>query len=341
MIFTTDEIARITGGNLVGRNDIAINSFNRIEVAGQGELTFVASEKYLQYLDNSEVSCVIIHEKLPLPQAENRAYIQSPDPYRAIVQLLEYVAEHKPKKQPAIHKSAVVSDTAVISESAFIGAMSYIGDGTAIGNNVEIHPGAKIAENCKIGDNTIIYPNAVVYADCIIGNRCIIHAGAVIGSDGFGNIENSDGSYRKIPQLGNVIIGDDVEIGANTTIDCALIGSTVIESGVKLDNQIHIGHNCQIGENTAMAAQVGISGSVKIGKRNRLGGQAGLAGHIDTADDVTLLAKSGVAKSIEKKGIYFGSPIKDRLRAFKIEAVINQLPELSRDVADLKRKLNQ
>lgn len=339
MYLTVKEIAGITDGILHGSPDIVITALRSAETAGEGDITFISNEKYLKYLENSRVSCVIMREKADLPAFNDRAYIFADDPYKSFVMLLKYLDSIKPKRAPDIHPTAIIAETAKISKSVFIGAFCTIGDNSVIDSGVELHPGVRIAENCHIGSNSIIYPNAVVYADCIIGRACIIHSGAVIGSDGFGNLENSDGSYEKIPQIGNVIIGDNVEIGANTTIDCALFGSTIIEDGVKLDNLIHIGHNCRIGENTAMAAHVGISGSVRIGKRNRIGGQAGLAGHLETADDVVLLAKSGVAKSIEKKGVYFGSPIKDRLKAFKIEAVINNLPDLAKDIAEIKRNL--
>jgi UDP-3-O-[3-hydroxymyristoyl] glucosamine N-acyltransferase len=193
-----------------------------------------------------------------------------------------------------------------------------------------------------IGENTIINSNVTLYNSVHIGNNCIIHAGAVIGSDGFGYIEDkTDGSYDKVPQLGNVVIEDYVEIGANSTIDCALIGSTIIRRGTKIDNLVHIAHNCEIGENTGIAAQAGVSGSVTSGKRNRFGGQVGIAGHLEIPDDVTILAQSGVSKSIPKSGIYFGSPIKEHLKAFKIEAVLRKLPELASDVNKLRIEINK
>jgi UDP-3-O-[3-hydroxymyristoyl] glucosamine N-acyltransferase len=238
-----------------------------------------------------------------------------------------------------IHPTAVVESTAQISPSATIGANCYIGENSIIKDRAVIYPNSSIQRDVTIGENCIIYSNVSIYYGCTIGRDCIIHSGAVIGSDGFGFQENKDGSYTKIPQIGKVIIGDSVEIGANTTIDRAFVGSTIIEYGVKLDNLIQIAHNDEIGENSAMAAQVGISGSTKIGKRVRLGGQVGISGHIEIGDDVVLLAKSGVPKSMTEKGIYIGAPARDRLTAFKIEAVIHNLPQLSKDVDKIKKKL--
>ena len=227
----------------------------------------------------------------------------------------------------------------VIDETAYIGANCVIGNNCKIGKNTVLHSNISIYDNSKIGDNCTIHANVTIYEDTEIGNNCVIHSGVALGSDGFGFLENKDGSYTKIPQLGNVVLENDIEIGANTTIDRALVGSTIIRNGVKLDNQIQIAHNCEIGENSAMAAQVGVSGSVKVGKRNRFGGQSGISGHIEIADDVVLLAKSGVPKSIEKGGLYFGSPIREKMQAFRIEAVIHNLPDLAKDVKLIKKKL--
>jgi UDP-3-O-[3-hydroxymyristoyl] glucosamine N-acyltransferase len=255
------------------------------------------------------------------------------------VQLI-FLANEPEQNTFEIHPSAVIEQGAFVSAKASIGANCYIGKNVSIDEGVIIKSNCSIQQNVKIGKNTLIHSNVVIYKDCEIGDNCIIHSGVVIGADGFGYIENSDGSYSKIPKIGNVVIGNNVEIGANTTIDRSLIGSTYISDGVKLDNLIQIGHNVEVGENSVMAAQVGVSGSAKIGKRNRFGGQVGIAGHLEIADDVIIMAQSGVAKSVTQKGMYFGSPIKDRITAFKIEAVIPQLPQIYKDINLIKKKLD-
>jgi UDP-3-O-[3-hydroxymyristoyl] glucosamine N-acyltransferase len=251
------------------------------------------------------------------------------------------IAKMQKQKQHYISSAAHIAESAVIADNVTIEACVVIGDNVRIAQGTVIRANSTIYENVTIGENCCINSNVSLYNDTIIGNNCIIHAGTVIGADGFGYIEHPDGSFTKVPQLGNVVIHDDVEIGANCTIDRAMIGSTIIKSGVKLDNLVHIAHNCEIGKNSASAAQTGVSGSTIIGERVRLGGQVGLAGHLTIADDVKLLAQSGVAKTIDKKGTYFGAPAKDQMKAFKIEAVIRQLPELLSDLRDLQKKVKK
>lgn len=338
------EIAGIINGDVLGNPDQLIKSINRIEEATAGELTFCSSKQFVELIFSSESDCIIINRNYrdelgisELPQGKN--FILTVNAYTSLVVLLNYLQNLKPVKSSFIHTSSFAGEGTVISESAYVGINCVLGDNCFIGNGVILHNNVVLYNNVIIGSNTEIHANVVIAEDTIIGENCIIYPGAVIGSDGFGYLENPDGSYTKIPQLGNVVIGNNVEVGANTTIDRALIGSTIIEDGVKLDNLVHIAHNVRVGENTAMAAQTGVSGSTKVGKRNRFGGQVGLSGHIETADDVTIYAQSGVAKSIPNKGIYFGTPIKERLKAFKIEAVINQLPEIARELSEIKKKL--
>jgi UDP-3-O-[3-hydroxymyristoyl] glucosamine N-acyltransferase len=259
-------------------------------------------------------------------------------PYLSFLKLVHYF-EPNNELSGGIHPTAVIEKSAVISDNVSIGANCYVGENCVIQEGSQIFPNTTIQRNVRIGSNCKIYPNVSIYFNCEIGNNCIIHSGVVIGSDGFGFQEHNDGSFTKIPQIGNVIIGNDVEIGANTSIDRSFVGSTIIGNGVKLDNLIQIAHNDEIGDNTAMAAQVGISGSTKVGKRNRFGGQVGISGHIEIADDVVLLAKSGVASSVTKKGVYIGAPIRDKFTAFKIEAAIHNLPQLVRDIEKIKKKL--
>ncbi|MCX6153263.1 MAG: UDP-3-O-(3-hydroxymyristoyl)glucosamine N-acyltransferase [Candidatus Kapabacteria bacterium] len=342
-----ENIAKICNGFIKGNINLEIKNLNRIEYSVPGDLTFISSPNYLKYFFKSQADGFILNQETydsiinsdQSGKYTEKCFIICADPYKSFILLLQYINSNIPILSSFIHPSAIIGQNTNISSSAFIGPNVVIGDNCSIADKSIIEANCVIGNDCIIGSGTHIFPLVSLYYDTIIGTDTIIHSGAVIGADGFSNIENSDGSYQKIPQLGNVIIGNNVEIGANTCIDRSLIGSTLIEDGVKLDNLIHIAHSCLIGENSAFAAQVGVAGSVKIGKRNRLGGQVGLAGHLDTADDVIIMAQSGVAKSVENKGIYFGSPIKDRMRAFKIEAVIRQLPELFNDIKDLKNKI--
>lgn len=341
LMFSVAEVAKLVGGDLVGNPDTKIIGLNRIDEVKKGELTFYTDKKFEQYLTNIKASCIIVPKDFDVDVSEEICLIKVEKPYHAIVRLLKYLESLLPKQNSFIHPTAVIDESANVSKTVFIGPYCVIGENSKVGENVILHSNVCLYNNVEIGDDSYLHSGVICCNDTKIGKRCIIQPGAVIGSDGFGYLENKDGSYEKIPQLGNVVIGDDVEIGANTSIDRAIIGSTIISNGVKIDNLCQIGHNVKVGENSAMAGQVGLAGSCTVGKRNRLGGQVGLAGHLETADDVVVLAQSGVAKSIEKKGIYFGSPSKERLHAFKIEAAINSLPELIRKVEQLNRKLEE
>lgn len=339
---TCKEIATLLGGELIGNGSITICRLNRIEYATEGDLTFYFDKKYLKYLQTTKATCILVPKNFnPLEQNNKRAFIKVDNPYQAFYQLLVINDTYYKQFSSFVHPSAVIGEGTIIAKSAYIGANVVIGKNCQVGENTILLPNVSLYDNVKIGSNCLIHSNVVCYYNTIIGNNCIIHAGSVIGSDGFGFIENKDGSFTKIPQLGNVVIGNNVEIGANTTIDRAIVGSTVIEDGVKIDNLVQIAHNVHIGENTAMAAQVGISGSTKIGKRNRLAGQVGIAGHIEIADDVILEAKSGVAKSISESGVYFGAPPKKKVEAFKILMSTQQLPELIKEFEKLKRILKE
>lgn len=316
------EIANITNGELVGSPDLYYSSLQRVEYANQNDITFCQNEEYLEIAKETKPGLILLYKGADYSPTPNQAVIFHEKPYIAFAQLLIYIDKNFNKVESGIRESVRISENATI------------------GNNPTILENVVIEENVKIGDNCFIHPNVTIKRGCIIGDNVILHPGAVIGSDGFGYLDNPDGSYTKIPQLGNVIIGNNVEIGANTCIDRALVGSTIIEDGVKIDNLVQIAHNVEVGKNSAFASQVGISGSTKLGQRVRMGGQAGSAGHIEIADDVTILAQSGVAKSVTQKGIYFGSPIKPRLEAFKIEAIIKNLPNLFNDIKDIKKKLN-
>lgn len=335
---TIREIAQILGGKIVGNPEKTISAISRIEDAEGSDITFIADAKYLHFLTESAAGCYLVPTNLDVSEYFDKNFIMVEDSRKSLNYMLNMIASaHRQKFSSYIHPSASIGENCIIAKSAYIGANVSIGDNCVIEENVILRPGVVLYNFVKIGKNSTLHANSVCYDEIEIGENCIVHAGAVIGADGFGFEEQKDGSWIKIPQLGNVRIGDNVEIGANTAIDRALLGSTVVENGVKLDNLIHIAHNVTVGENTAMASQVGVAGSTKIGKRNRFGGQAGIAGHIETADDVILLARSGVGKSIPEKGFYFGAPARERMKAFKIEAVINNLPELKRDVDKLKK----
>jgi UDP-3-O-[3-hydroxymyristoyl] glucosamine N-acyltransferase len=338
-LFSVREIAGLIEGEIFGNPETLIFGLNRIEDVKSGELTFYSDKNFAKYLINILASCIIVPKDFDYPLPDSVSLIKVEKPYFSIVKILKYLESLKLKIHSFIHPTAIIDDTANVDETAYIGPNCVIGPNCLISKNVFLHSNITLYDNVNIGVDTILHSGVICCSETIIGNRCTIHPGVVIGSDGFGFIENNDGSYEKIPQLGNVIIEDDVEIGSNTTIDRALLGHTIIGKGVKIDNLCQIGHNVKVGENTAIVSQVGIAGSCTIGKRNRLGGQVGLAGHLETVDDVVVLAQSGVAKSIEKKGMYFGSPIKERLHAFKIEAVLNNLPEIVREIGQIKKSL--
>ena len=316
------QISEIVGGELLGSPEIIARKLNRAENAQSGDLVFIAKPEFEKFLDEKNPSIVLIPKDFPRHQNQNQTFIKCENPYKSFVILLKYL-DNLTKKEPSIHKSVTV------------------GNNTQIGNNADIGAGVVIGNNCKIGENIIIYPNVTIYDYTEIGDDCIVHAGAVIGGDGFGFEQMEDESYLKIPQMGNVIIGDNVEIGANTTIDRSVAGSTIISNGVKIDNLVQIAHNVEIGENTVIASQVGIAGSVKIGKRAKLGGQVGSAGHISIADDVTIMAQSGIAQNVEKAGTYFGSPIRPRLEAIRIINAVGELPNMLKKIRKLEKYLDK
>jgi len=335
---TLEEIVNITGGKISGNSNILINGLNNIANAQIGDLTFIKDKKFLHLLEKSNPSAIIIPEELVVCVSNDISMIVSEKPYEAFLKLVYYLDNLNKKPTKGIHPSAVVESSAQIASSATISAGVYIGEDVIIGENVVILQNAVVGNNVIIGSDTLINANVSIYKDCCIGSNCILHSGSVIGSDGFGFLPQEDKSWLKIPQIGNVVIEDDVEIGANTTIDRAFVGSTIIRKGVKLDNLIHIAHNCEIGDKSVFAAQVGIAGSTKIGKSNQMGGQVGIAGHIETTDEVIVLAQSGTAKSLTQKGEYFGSPCKPKMEAFRIEMASQMLPEFIKKVNKLLKE---
>ncbi len=333
------KLAELIDAEYIGEN-LKVSGINRIEFASNGEVTFYKDKKLEKYLNSLRNVFLIVAKEFSEEVDTSVSLLKVDDPYLAFIKLIKIIDSQKVIPSGGIHHTAIIGENCKIDKTAYIGPRCIIGNNCIIGERTLLHSNVVMYDNVEIGSNTIIHSSVVFYGDVKVGDNCIIHSGAIIGSDGFGFVEHNDGSYEKIPQIGNVVIKDNVEIGANTTIDRALVGSTIIESGVKIDNLCQIAHNVILGEHTAMAAQVGISGSTKVGKRNRFGGQVGLAGHLETADDVIILAQSGVAKSVDNKGVYFGSPIKDRLKAFKIEAAINNLPETVKIIEKIRKKLD-
>jgi UDP-3-O-[3-hydroxymyristoyl] glucosamine N-acyltransferase len=345
MEFSAEELANFLNGKIEGNPKVKVNNFSKIEEGQKGSLTFLANPKYESYIYQTEASIVLVNNDFT-PATDIRAtLIKVPNAYTALAALMNMVEQAQHERKTGVHPSACIAASAQVGENCFVGAMVCIGEHCVIGNNCVIHPFACVGDHVRIGDNTTIYPHVTVYGNCIIGRHCIIHAGAVIGADGFGFAPEGQ-VYTKIPQMGNVILEDDVEIGVNTAIDRAVMGSTIIRRGVKLDNLIQIGHNAEVGENTVMAAQVGIAGSTKVGKHCMLGGQVGVAGHLHIGDGAVMAAQSGAMRSILPAETVMGSPAIPSKNFFRSTVVFNKLPEvyktlnrLQQEVEELKIKL--
>jgi len=308
MEFTTQKIAELLKGEVEGNQDVKLNKLSKIEEGEEGSLSFLANPKYKKFIYSTQASAVIVAKTFKPEKPINTTLIKVDDPYTAFAQLLEFYNQIKLNKT-GVSKMASIADSAKIGKDSYIGDFVSIGENVIIGDNAKIYPQTCIGDNVKVGENTTLFAGVIIYSECVIGKNCTIHAGVVIGSDGFGFAPQSDNNYKKIAQIGNVIIEDNVEIGSNTTIDRATLGSTIIRKGVKLDNLIQIAHNVEIGENTVIASQTGVSGSTKIGKNCMIGGQVGIIGHLIIADEVKIAAQSGLSKNILKKGsIVQGSP---------------------------------
>jgi UDP-3-O-[3-hydroxymyristoyl] glucosamine N-acyltransferase len=340
---TVREIASFVGGDIVGDGEIEISRVAKIQEAGAGDITFLANPKYAKYVESTHASALLISKGAEVPARKSPlTLIAVPDAYRAFLRVLELFHPSVHSVAEGIHATAVVPKTAVLGKRIAIGPHVVVGENCKCGDGVVVYPGTVLHDGVELGDDTVLYSNVTIREGCKIGSRVIVHSGAVIGSDGFGFAPRADGSYEKIPQRGIVVVEDDVEIGANTTIDRATIGETRIKRGVKLDNLVMIAHNVELGDNTAVAAQSGISGSTKLGKQCVLAGQVGIIGHLDIPDRTTFLARSGVGKVSEEPGkTYFGAPAKEAHKAARIEAAIRQLPELLREVEDLRRRLDE
>lgn len=342
MQFSAAQIAVLINGRVEGDPNIAVGSFGKIEEATAGQLSFLANPKYEDYLYTTSASIVIVNESLELRQAVTASLIRVPDAYSAFATLLTKYQELRTQQLVGRQDPSYVADSATLGEGVFIGAFAYIGEKAKIGNQVKIFPHVYIGNNVTIGDNSIIHPGVKIYYDCKIGKQVTIHAGSVIGSDGFGFAPQADGSFKKVPQIGNVVVEDGVEIGANATIDRATIGSTTIKAGAKLDNLIQVAHNVEVGHNTVIAAQAGVSGSTKIGNNVMIGGQAGIVGHISIADGSKINAQSGVSKSIKSPNTAVtGSPAFDYTSALRSQAVSRNLPDMEKRLKELEQLVRQ
>lgn len=343
MEFSAHQISELLKGTVEGDPNTAVSTLSKIEEGKKGSLSFLANPKYAEYIYDTQASIVIVNQdfKLEKELAHNPTLIRVADAYAAFGQLLEMYNQVK-NNQMGIAESASIAESATIGEEVYIGEHAVIGENVSIANGVKIFPNSFVGDNASIGENTKIYAGAKIYSESQIGKDCVVHSGTIIGADGFGFVPNSENNYKKVPQIGNVIIEDHVEIGANTCIDRATLGSTVIRKGVKLDNLIQIAHNVEIGENTVIAAQTGVAGSTKIGKNCMIGGQVGIVGHIKIADEVKIAAQSGIGNSIEEKGaIVQGSPsipIGDYKRSY---VMFRKLPDLASQLKDLQNQLNE
>jgi UDP-3-O-[3-hydroxymyristoyl] glucosamine N-acyltransferase len=342
MQFTAAQIAMLISGRIEGDASATVDSFGKIEEAKANQLAFLANPKYEEYLYTTQASVIIINETQELKQPVSSTLIRVPDAYSAFATLLHKYQEILRQQMSGVQEPSYIHKSAVIGQNVFIGAFTYISENVQLGNNVKIFPGGYLGNNVKVGDNTILYPGVKIYHDCAVGKNVVIHGGTIIGSDGFGFVPQADGTHKKIPQIGNVVIEDHVEIGSNATIDRATIGSTVIRTGAKLDNLIQIAHNVEVGANTVIAAQVGVSGSTRIGRNVQIGGQAGLAGHIQIADGTKINGQSGVSKSIKiPNTAVTGTNAYDYNSAMRSQAVGRHLPELEKRVGELEKLVQQ
>lgn len=342
MQFTAAQIAMMINGKVEGNADAAVASFGKIEEAQAGQLSFLANPKYEEYLYSTRASIIIINEAQELKQPIGATLIRVPDAYSAFATLLDKYQQIQRQQLSGIQQPVYIAATAKTGDNVFIGAFTYLGENVVLGNGVKVYPNVFLGDNVTVGDHTILHPGVRVYHDCVIGKHVTIHAGTVIGSDGFGFAPQADGSLKKVPQIGNVIIEDHVEIGANATIDRATIGSTLIKSGAKLDNLLQIAHNVEVGNNSVIAAQTGISGSTKVGKNVMIGGQVGIVGHLKIADGAKINAQSGVSKSIKTPNTAVtGSPAFEYTAALRSQVASRNLPELEKRVAELEKLLKE
>ncbi len=339
MELTASQIAEFLEGRVEGNPDTTVSEFAKIEEGKPGALSFLSNPKYEHFIYTTESSIVLLNHDVKLEKEVKATLVRVDDAYGSLARLLTLVEAQKPRRK-GVHPLACVEESATIGEDVYIGPFAYVGEDAVVEDNAQIYPHCFVGDRVKVGRYTVLHAGVRLYADCEVGADAIIHAGAVIGADGFGFAPQKDGTYVKIPQMGNVVIEDDVEIGANVTIDRAAMGATKIGRGTKIDNLVQVAHNVQIGEDTVIASQSGIAGSTKLGNRVMLGGQVGVVGHIEIADEVKIGAQAGISNSISKPGAALmgapGMPIRD---FYKSSAVFRRLPDLSADVDRLKRQL--
>lgn len=337
MEITAQQLAQMVQGTVDGDATVTINNYAKIEEATEGCLTFLANPKYTHFIYTTQASAVLVRNDFVAERPVSATLIRVADPYKTLADLLNLVSSQMAPQRRGLEQPCYVSDGVDLPEETYVGAFAYIGKGVTVGHNVRIFPQVYVGDGVKLGDDVTLYPGVKVYHGCQIGNRCTIHAGTVIGSDGFGFAPQADGSFEKISQIGIVILEDDVEIGANTTIDRATMGSTIIKKGVKLDNLIQVAHNVEIGENTVMAAQVGIAGSTKIGRNNMVGGQVGFAGHITIGDNNAFGAQCGVPNSVGDKQRLLGSPAINAMDFARQNVYFKRLGQMSDDIRALQK----
>ena len=338
MQFTAHEISLLLNGTVEGNPQVTVNRLAKIEEATAGSISFLANPKYEQYLYTTDASAVLVNNDFVATEPVKATLIRVENAYSAITVLLERYNTIKLNKS-GIEQPSFIHPTAKVGDDCYVGAFAYIGPGASVGKKCKIYPNVYIADNVVLGDNVTLFPGVVVYFDCVIGNNVIVHSGAIIGSDGFGFAPNPDGTYSKIAQIGNVVLEDDVEIGSNTTIDRATMGSTIIRKGAKLDNLLQIAHNVEIGSNTVIAAQTGISGSTKVGDNCVIGGQVGMVGHISIAKGSQIMAKSGINKNIvEENKKWGGTPFfTSYMENMRNEAAASHLPALEKKILELEK----
>ncbi|HLV39904.1 UDP-3-O-(3-hydroxymyristoyl)glucosamine N-acyltransferase [Xanthomarina sp.] len=339
MKFTAQQIAGILEGDIVGNPDVEVSKLSKIEEGTKGSLTFLANPKYQSYIYSTKASITIVNKSFVPENDLETTLIKVDDAYKSFSKLLEYYNMVKLNKQ-GIEDPSFISETATYGSNIYIGAFTYIGEKVKIGENVKIFPNTYIGDNVVIGDNTIVFAGAKIYSETIIGSNCVLNSGVILGADGFGFVPNEKGEYNKVPQTGNVVLEDFVDIGAGTTIDRATLGSTIIRRGVKLDNQIQIAHNVEIGENTVIAAQTGIAGSTKIGKNCIIGGQVGFAGHLIIGNNVKIQAQSGIGKNVKDNEVLQGSPSFNYNDWNKSYVHFKNLPKIVKSITDLEKKVD-
>ncbi|MFJ1411871.1 UDP-3-O-(3-hydroxymyristoyl)glucosamine N-acyltransferase [Capnocytophaga canimorsus] len=337
MKFTALQISNILNGQVVGDPDVQVHKLSKIEEGEEGSITFLANPKYKNFIYTTKASIAIVNKSFEPENEVQVTLIKVEDSYSAFSKLLEYYNQIKLNKS-GIEQPVSISNTAQLGENVYVGAFTYIGDNVVIGDNVKIYPNTYIGDNVTIGDNTILFAGCKIYSETVIGKHCTLHAGVILGADGFGFAPVQEGFYNKVPQIGNVIIEDYVDIGAGSTIDRATLGSTIIRKGVKLDNQIQIAHNVEIGKNTVIAAQTGIAGSTKIGENCMIGGQVGIVGHLTIGNRVKIQAQSGVIRNVEDDEMLQGAPAIGYNDYNKSYVIFKKLPSLMKRFLDIEKK---